>query len=122
MSTNDPDSLFAKRVRDRREHLKSRGLSGWTVRAVAERLGVKHTYLVALEGGRTAPSDRMIEGLSRELGLDRDELHALAGTIPPDVRCAVASNVRLFRLVRAMADADEEQVDGVVRSIREGEW
>jgi len=125
MTENNTDTnQLGRRIRERREARRADAAdpNAWNLRALARRLGIGHPHLSGLEQGRWLPSDTVIAGLAAELDLDADELHALAGTIPPDVRNAVAHNTALFRLVREMRDASARTIDDTVRHVRDGDW
>ena len=115
-------SPFSERVRDARLAMKRTHGRRYGTRATAERLGVSHPYLAKVESGDAPPSDRVIRGLAEELGEDPDELYALAGVIPHDVRDAFRENAKLFKLVRTARDASPDRIDRAVRRVREGEW
>ncbi len=55
---------------------------GYSIRCLAQRLGIHHSYLSKLERGEHAPlSERRIQALARELGEDSEVLLALSGRL-----------------------------------------
>jgi DNA modification methylase len=68
--------LFGARLLELREG------AGLTLRQLAGALGVDHTYLSHLEGGRRAPSDDFLERLAVFFNQDLDLLRLQAGQIP----------------------------------------
>ena len=57
---------------------KRRHALGMTQRELAERLGVKGAHVAYLEGGRRRPSLGLLGRIAEVLGLDREQLFALA--------------------------------------------
>lgn len=89
-------SALGKFVKEKRESLK-REYPGYTIRALAERLGLHQSYLSKLERGEYAPlSQERIAALSRELGENEDLLMALGGKISDDLAKSIACNPHKF--------------------------
>jgi len=105
MSTN-----FGQRVAQLR---RERGL---TQQAVADHLGVNHTYLSKIEHGRLphAPSAKLIHNLAALLGANEEELLGLAGQFEVRqlrrvVRDVPAMGVLLRRLQTGAVTAAQAQ-------------
>jgi transcriptional regulator with XRE-family HTH domain len=75
------DVSFGRTIQQLRREL------GLTQRFVASQLGIDFTYLSKLENDRgEAPGEDTIRGLAEILKADTEELLALAGKIPPELR------------------------------------
>lgn len=114
---------FGDFVRARREALL-RDDPRFSLRQVAERVGVQPSYLSKVEREEVAPpSEATIRRLAEELGEDPDVMLALAGKVSSDLQDAIRKRPRLFaRLIRELRDAPDRAVDRVVRRVREGDW
>jgi len=97
---------------------------GYSIRALAERIGVEPSFLSKVERGeQPPPSERRILELARELGEDPDVLLAMAGKISGELREAIVRRPQLFaELIRSVRDAPDEAVLRVVREVRDGDW
>ena len=72
---------FGQSVRELRERLRSED-SRFSVRQVAQRVGVQPAYLSKVERGDVMPpSEATTIRLAKELGVDQDVLLALAGKV-----------------------------------------
>jgi PAS domain S-box-containing protein len=79
-------------IREKREELHSRH-QGYSIRSVARRIGVHHSYLSKVERGETdSLSEGRIQALARELGEDPDVLLALSGKLSSAATELVSSN------------------------------
>ncbi len=114
---------FGDYVRQRREALKQRDRS-YSVRQVAQRVGVEPSFLSKVERGEVAPpSEAKILALARELGEDPDVLLALAGKVSSDLRQAIMNRPELFAtLIRELKDMPDHAVLRLVREVRDGNW
>ena len=75
------DVSFGRTIQQLRREL------GLTQRFVASQLGIDFTYLSKLENDRgEAPGEETIRGLAQILKADAEELLALAGKIPAELR------------------------------------
>jgi PAS domain S-box-containing protein len=90
-------------VKKCREALQARH-SGYSIRALARRIGMHHSYLSKLERGENAPlSEERIMALSRELGEDPEVLLALSGRLSEQtVRMVAAAPQRFLTCLRDM--------------------
>lgn len=83
-------------VRRRREALKS-SHTGFSLRSLASRIGIHHSYLSKLERGEYAPlSPLKIEALARELSVEADLLFALSGRLSDRLIRLIATNPEGF--------------------------
>ena len=107
----------------RRERLRQED-RGFSVRQLAQRLGVEPSYLSKVERGQTAPpSEAKIVSLARELGEDPDVLLAMAGKVSSDLQEVIRTRPELFgSLIRELKDLPEHAVLRLVREVRDGKW
>lgn len=116
-------SSFGEYVRNARETLKA-GDRRYSVRQVAERVGVEPSYLSKVERGeQSPPSEQTIVRLAKELGEDPDVLLALAGKVSAELQDIIRRRPREFaELLRQLKDAPEHALLRVVREVRDGDW
>ena len=114
---------FAEYIRDRRETLRSKDRR-YSVRQVAQRIGVQPAYLSKIERGDFAPpSEEKIRLLAEELGEDRDMLLAMAGKVSKDLQAIIRARPQLFaELIRQLKDLPDHAILRVVREVRDGDW
>lgn len=114
---------FGDHVRKTREALRAND-SAFSVRQVAQRLGVEPSFLSKVERGHEAPpSDEKIVALAKELGEDADVMLALAGRVSTDLRKVICKRPRLFAaLIRELKNAPDHAVLRMVREVRDGKW
>jgi transcriptional regulator with XRE-family HTH domain len=114
---------FGDYVRRRREALREAD-SGYSVRQVAQRIGVEPSFLSKVERGEVAPpSEAKIVALAGELGEDPDVLLALAGKVSSDLQQAIRHRPELFAaLIRELKDMPDHAVLRLVREVRDGTW
>lgn len=110
-------------LRERRESLRAEDPS-YSVRQVAERLGIQPSYLSKVERDiGSPPSEETLVRLAADLGVDADVVLALAGKVSADLREAIRKRPQLFgQLIREMKDLPDHAVLRLVREVREGEW
>jgi HTH-type transcriptional regulator, competence development regulator len=114
---------FGAVVRERREALRQ-GDRRFSVRQVADRVGVQPSYLSKVERGEVAPpSEETILRLARELDVDPDLLLALAGKVSRDLLETIRKRPLLFgQLLRELKDMPDHAVLRLVREVRDGDW
>ncbi len=114
---------FGAFLRERREELR-RDDRSFSVRKVAERIGVQPSYLSKVERGEVAPpSEVTIVKLAEELGLDSDALLAMAGKVSSDLQAVIRTRPLLFaELIRELKDMPDHAVLRLVREVRDGDW
>ena len=110
-------------LRARREALRATD-SRFSVRQVAERLGIEPSYLSKVERGiGSPPSEDTLARLAVDLGLDPDVVLALAGKVSSDLQQAIRKRPQLFaQLIRELRDAPDHALLRVVREVRDGDW
>ncbi len=116
-------SEFGEFVREKREDLR-REDRAFSLRKVAERVGVQPSYLSKVERGEVAPpSEGTILRLADELGVDGDALLALAGKVSTELKEVIRKRPHLFgELIRGMRDLPDHAVLRLVREVRDGDW
>ena len=114
---------FGTFIRDRRERLKESDTT-FSVRQVAQRIGVEPSFLSKVERGDVPPpSESKIVALAGELGEDPDVLLALAGKVSTDLQEVIRKRPELFgSLIRELKDMPDHAVLRVVREVRDGNW
>ena len=117
--TGGMKNAFGKRIRDQRETLLALD-PAFGLRQTAARAGVEPSYLSKLERGLARPpSEATISRLAQAVGLDRDELLALAGKLAADVQQAILRRPKvLAALVRQFAKVSDEAVQRVILRAR----
>ncbi len=109
---------FGKHVRDRRELLRQDDRS-YSLRKVAQRIGVEPAYLSKIERGEFAPpSEATTVKLAKELGEDPDVLLAMAGKVSSDLQEIIRKRPKLFaELIRQLKRAPNHAVLKVMREV-----
>jgi HTH-type transcriptional regulator, competence development regulator len=110
-------------IRTRREELRVDD-ARYSVRQVAERIGVEPSFLSKVERDQgSPPSEDTLVRLAAELGVDADLLLALAGKVSSDLREAIRKRPMLFaELIRELKDMPDTALLRLVREVRDGEW
>jgi len=81
--------LFGDYIRSRREALR-KDSSDYSIRKVAKRIGIHHSYLSKIERGEPASlSEKKMISLAEELGDDPELLMAMNGKVSEEIRRAV---------------------------------
>ena len=114
---------FGAYVRGVRESFR-REDPAYSVRRVAQRVGVEPAYLSKIERDQVAPpSEAAIRRLASELRADPDLLLAMAGKVSSDLQAIVLRRPQLFaELIRELRDAPDHAILRVAREIRDGDW
>lgn len=110
-------------MRERREALRARD-ERYSVRQVAQRIGVEPSFLSKVEREEVPPpSEAKIVALAKELGEDPDVLLALAGKVSSDLQEAIRKRPELFgSLIRELRTMPNHAVLRLVREVRDGKW
>jgi transcriptional regulator with XRE-family HTH domain len=110
-------------LRERRESLRADDRR-YSVRQVAERIGVQPSYLSKVERGEVAPpSEDTLVRLARDLAVEPDLLLAMAGKVSRDLLEVIRRRPLLFaELIRELKDLPDHAVLRLVREVRDGEW
>ncbi len=107
---------FGEYIRERREALKAKDRH-FSVRQVAQRIGVEPAYLSKIERGDVAPpSEAKIRALADELNEDADVLLAMAGKVSSDLLEIIRKRPRLFaELIRELKSMPDHAILRIVR-------
>ncbi len=110
-------------LREQREE-RRRDDARYSLRQVAERVGIEPSYLSKVERDiGSPPAEPTLRRLAEDLEVDADVLLALAGKISGDLRQAILRRPRLFaELIRELRDMPDQAVLRLVREVRDGEW
>lgn len=100
MASNDADRdalAFGTRIQELRRQ------TGLTQRQVAEKLGIDFTYLSKVENSRGAPpGEDTIRRMAQLFSSDPDELLALAGKVPAELRERAVEDRQFARFLRTL--------------------
>ena len=81
--------LFGDYIREKRETLRKDN-SEYSIRKVAQRIGIHHSYLSKIERGEPASlSENRMIALAGELGENPELLMIMSGRVPESLRRAV---------------------------------
>jgi transcriptional regulator with XRE-family HTH domain len=96
----------------------------YSVRQVAQRIGVEPSYLSKIERGAVPPpSEETTCRLAHELGEDPDVLLALAGKVSSELLEIIRKRPAVFAdLIRQLKEAPDHAILRVVREVRDGDW
>ena len=115
MSDDSPPSeeeTFGQRVKRLR---RERDL---TQRQVAAALGLDFTYLSKVENGRgEPPSEETVRKLATILGTDEEELLALAGRVPAELRVRAQRDVKFARFLRRLPSATDQELGDMYKRL-----
>jgi HTH-type transcriptional regulator, competence development regulator len=99
------EETFGQRIQRLRRGLKL------TQRQVAADLGLDFTYLSKLENDRgEAPGEETVRKLAVVLQTDEEELLALAGKVPVELRKRAQHDVEFARFLRRLPGATDTQL------------
>jgi len=114
---------FGAHLRQVREALQA-GDKSYSLRQVAQRVGIEPAYLSKIERGVFAPpSEQVIVKLAQDLGEDKDVLLALAGKLSSDLQQIIMQRPQLFaELLRQLRGAPDHAIVRVVREVKDGDW
>jgi len=110
-------------LRERREALRRTDAS-YSLRRVAQRVGIEPSFLSKVERGEgPPPGEDTMRRLAAELGLDADVALALAGKVSADLQEVIRRRPALFAaLLRELKDLPDHAVLRIVREVRDGDW
>ena len=113
---------FGIYIREHREALKAKNRR-FSVRQVAQRIGVEPAYLSKIEREDVAPpSEAKIRALAEELDEDADMLLAMAGKVSSDLQEIIRKRPQLFAdLIRQLKTLPNHAILRIARDVRDGE-
>ena len=114
---------FGELLRERRL-AKAESDPAFSLRQLADRVGIEPSYLSKIERGeQPPPGEQNIRRLAEELGENPDALLALAGKVSSDLLEIIRERptvvAELLRAVRAMP---AKKGTTISRQIRDGDW
>lgn len=114
---------FGQFIRERRESLRDADRR-YSVRQVAQRIGVEPAYLSKIEREDVAPpSEEKIRALALDLNEDPDVLLAMAGKVSSDLLAIIRKRPQLFAdLIRQLKNQPDHAILRIVREVRDGNW
>jgi transcriptional regulator with XRE-family HTH domain len=114
---------YGEYIRKVREKLREQDKS-YSLRQVAQRIGIEPAYLSKIERGDMAPpSEATTRKLAAELQEDPDLLLAMSGKVSSDLQEIIRKHPKLFgELLRELRDAPEHAILRVMREVRDGDW
>ena len=114
---------FGETVRTKRLALAEKDAS-FSVRKVAQRVGIEPSYLSKIERGeQPPPGEENIRRIAVELGENPDTLLALAGKVSGDLLAIIRERPTVVaELLRTLKGMPTERVADISRQIRDGEW
>ena len=118
-----PMTAFGDHFRTRREELRQND-KRFSLRQVAQRVGIEPAYLSKIERGEMSPpSEDTTVRLAKELGEDPDVLLALAGKVSSDLQEIIRRRPRLFAdLIRQLKSEPDNAILRIVREVSDGNW
>ena len=110
---------FGAYIRTRREALKQNNAS-FSLRKVADRIGVEPSFLSKVErGGQSPPSEEKIKSLARELDEDPDVLLAMAGKVSIDLLEVIKQKPKLFsELIKELKELSDNEIERIINVIK----
>lgn len=114
---------FGTTVRRRREELRQDDRR-YSLRQVANRIGIEPAYLSKVERSEVSPpSEATTVRLAQELDLDKDVLLALSGKVSSELQEVIRQRPTLFAsLILQLKEAPDNAILKVVREVRDGNW
>src|SRR6266545_1501126 len=111
--SHPPDEKFGRRIQRLRRD------QGLTQRKVAAELGIDFTYLSKLENDRgEPPGEETVRKLAAILQTDPEELLALAGKIPSELRLRAQQDVEFARFLRRLPDVPDAELQHIYRHLK----
>lgn len=122
MSREHCSTTLGAFLRQRREELRESDRR-YSVRQVAQRIGIEPSYLSKVERDEgSPPAEGTLRRLAAELEVDPDLLLAMAGKVSSDLLETIRQRPLLFAtLIRELRDMPDQAVLRLVREVRGGE-
>ena len=90
-----------------------------TQREVAAKLGIDFTYLSKLENDRgEPPGEELVRKLAEILDADPEDLLALAGRVPGELREMAQQDVTFARMLRHLPNASESDLKDIYKRLK----
>lgn len=116
-------SSFGEFLRERRL-AKAADDPTFSLRKLADRVGIEPSYLSKIERGeQPPPGEETIRRIADELDEDRDSLLALAGKVSADLLDIIKERPALVAdLLRSIRRAPAKRISEIARQVRDGDW
>jgi transcriptional regulator with XRE-family HTH domain len=114
---------FGEYIREVRER-KRRVFPQFSLRQVAQQIGVEPAYLSKVERGEVSPpSESTICRLANVLNEDSDVLLAMAGKVSSDLQQIIRHRPKLFaQLIRELKEMPDHAILRIAREVKDGDW
>ena len=117
-------SALGRFLRKCREAKQLQEGNRFSLRQLAQRIGIEPSYLRKIERGlEPRPSEETTSALALALGEDPDALLAMAGKVSQELQDIIRKRPQLFaQLIREMKNMPDHAVLRLVREVRDGDW
>ena len=96
---------------------------GYSLRKVAEKVGVAPGTLSRIEQGDLLPGEGLVFKLAGVLDEDPDVMLAAAGRVARDLQEIICKRPKVFgEMLRQLRNAPDHAILKVVRVVRDGKW
>ncbi len=114
---------FGAYIRKLREE-KNLNDKSFSLRQVAQRIGVEPSYLSKVERGTEPnPSEQFIKKIALELNQDENVLLAMVGKVSQELKDIILKNPIIFsQLLNSLKDSSENAILRIVREVKDGNW
>ena len=115
---------FGTYIREARFRLQEEDRRTYSLRQVAERVGIEPSYLSKIERDIfPPPSEETIVLIAQELHEDKDVLLAMAGKLSSDLKAIIAARPKLFaQVLRQMKQMPDDAILEISREVKDGDW
>lgn len=115
---------FGTYIREARLRLQEEDRRTYSLRQVAERVGIEPSYLSKIERGIfPPPSEETILLIAQELHEDKDVLLAMAGKLSSDLKAIITARPKLFaQVLRQMKQMPDDAILEISREVKDGDW
>lgn len=93
----------------------------FSLRFVAEKVGVSANFLSLVERGECFPSDDVLMELSSFYSVDFDRLKIMMGKISEEMSILLSRDV-VFELLKSLKNKTDDEVIKYIKEVRDGNW
>ena len=117
-------NALGRYLRKCREAKQQEAGNQFSLRQLAQRIGIEPSYLSKIERGlEPRPSEETTRALALALGEDPDALLAMAGKVSQDLQDIICKRPQVFaQLIRELRNMPDKAVLRLVREVRDGNW
>jgi HTH-type transcriptional regulator, competence development regulator len=103
---------------------KGIGNDAYSLRGMAEIIGVTPGYLSLLEsGGTETVATSTLHALAKHLGEDPDVLLIMAGRVSDELLEIIEKRPQIFTdLIKQLKNVSDAEIKEIIREVRDGEW